>query len=533
MRVVAMKLVSVLSLLAMVLLGQAIMSPAQAVDDPTKVPLLKERTSDSVVTADPLQSVQLDGASSIIWGQALVGNTVYAGGSFSNVHPAGTAEGTNLIPRGNLLAYDITTGALKNWAPTVNGVVKTVAASPDGKTVYVGGTFTVANDTARYNLAAFDAATGALVTTFNAPVGGSAVNAIVATDDTVYVGGLFSAGHNVPRRNLAAFSASTGALLGWAPTTNLQVDTMVIDPTVAQLIVGGRFDQVNNAPQRGMAALDLGSGATLPWAVANVVTNGLSTGANAGRAGIYGLTADATGVYGTGWVFGDTNTGNLEGAFAADAGTGSLRWAADCHGDHYGVYSDGTTLYTTSHEHSCDSIGAMRNGTSNSASTRHATAMTTAAKGTAIRPETVSSIYKDWSGTPAPAEYAWYPEWLSGTASSSRQAGWSIVGNGNFIAVGGEFIGVNNKAIHGIARFAKVPANGPQSGPRLSEATWTPSAKSVRQGAILVSIPANRDRDGKKLTYEFRRVGQTQPFATVSANSSTGTCRRSARPTRA
>ncbi len=294
---------------------------------------------------------------------------------------------------------------------------------------------------------------------------------------------------------------------------------MVMDPTTAQLIIGGRFDQVNDAPQRGMAALDLPAGATLPWAVANTVTNGLSTGGNAGKAGIFALTADSTGVYGTGWVLGDTNTGNLEGAFAASGGTGALRWVADCHGDHYGVYSDGTTVYTTSHEHACDSVGGTRNGTSNAASTRHATAFTTAVKGTLARPETVSSIYKDWSGTPAPAEYAWYPEWLVGTASSSQQAGWSIVGNGNFVAVGGEFIGVNNKALHGIARFTKVPANGPQSGPRLSGATWVPTAKSTRQGSMLVSIPSNRDRDGKKLTYEFRRAGQAQPFATVAASS--------------
>ena len=176
-------------------------------------------------------------------------------------------------------------------------------------------------------------------------------------------------------------------------------------------------------------------------------------------------------------------------------------------------------MYTTSHEHSCDSIGGARNGTTNGASTRHATATTADARGTVIRPENVNSIYKDWSGSPAPAEYAWYPEWIVGAASSSKQAGWSIVGNDDFIAVAGEFIGVNNKAIHGIARFTKVPANGPQSGPRLSDTTWTPTAKSTRQGAMLVSIPANRDRDGKKLTYEFRRVGQAQPFATVAANS--------------
>ena len=401
MRKFVTRFVAVLALLATVLVGQAIVSPSNAADDPTKVAPLKERTSDSVVTADPLATVQLDGTTSIIWGQAIVGNTVYAGGSFSNVHPANTAEGTNLTPRGNLLAYDITTGALQSWAPTVNGVVKAVTASPDGKRIYVGGSFTVANGATRYNLAAFDATTGALITAFNAAVGGSYVNAIVATADAVYVGGLFTAGgSNVTRKNLAAFAASSGALLGWAPTTDLQVDAMVKDPTTAQVIVGGRFDQVNNAPQRGMAALDLSTGATQPWAVANIVTNGLSTGTNAGKAGITTLTADSTTVYGTGWVLGDVNTGNLEGAFAADGGTGAIRWIADCHGDHYGVYSDGSTVYTTSHEHACDSVGGTRNGATNAASTRHATAFTTAVKGTLGRPENVSSIYKDWCGYP-------------------------------------------------------------------------------------------------------------------------------------
>jgi PKD repeat protein len=522
MRIFALRFVTVVSLLMTALVGQSFASSAHAANDPSQTAPLKERTSDSMVTADPLASVQLNGSSSIIWTQALVGNTVYAGGSFANVHPAGTAEGTNLTPRSNLLAYDLTTGNLNTaWAPSVNGVVKAVAASPDGKRIYVGGSFSVANGTTRYNLAAFDATTGALITGFNAPVGGSTVNAIVATATTVYVGGLFTAGWNVARKNLAAFSASTGSLLGWAPTTNLQVDAMVMDPTNTQLIIGGRFDQVNGAPQRGMAALDLSSGATLPWAVAKIVTNGLSTGPNSGKAGIFSLTSDSTGVYGTGWVLGDTNTGNLEGAFAATPGTGALRWVADCHGDHYASYSDGTTLYTTSHEHACDSVGGTRNGVTNAANMRHSTAFTTSVQGTLSRPETVSSIYKDWSGTPEPAEYSWYPEWLTGTASDSKQAGLSVVGNGSMIAVAGEFVGVNNKPQHGITRFAKVPANGPHSGPRLSAAdnTWTPTAKSTAQGSMLVSIPANHDRDGKSLTYQFTRVGQSKPFATVTASS--------------
>ena len=47
-----------------------------------------------------------------MWSQVVVGTTVYAGGSFSNARPAGSAPGTNLVPRSNLLAYNITTGVL-------------------------------------------------------------------------------------------------------------------------------------------------------------------------------------------------------------------------------------------------------------------------------------------------------------------------------------------------------------------------------------------------------------------------------------
>src|SRR5688572_24853059 len=63
----------------------------------------------NMVSADGLPTVQIDG---VVWSQAVVGNIVYAGGRFNNARPAGAAAGTNLTPRGNLLAYDIRTGSL-------------------------------------------------------------------------------------------------------------------------------------------------------------------------------------------------------------------------------------------------------------------------------------------------------------------------------------------------------------------------------------------------------------------------------------
>ena len=66
-------------------------------------------SSPTTVSADALPTVQIDG---VVWSQAIVGNTVYAGGSFANARPAGAAPGTNTTTRNNLLAYTLSTGVM-------------------------------------------------------------------------------------------------------------------------------------------------------------------------------------------------------------------------------------------------------------------------------------------------------------------------------------------------------------------------------------------------------------------------------------
>ncbi|RCK70063.1 PKD domain-containing protein [Desertihabitans brevis] len=462
-----------------------------------------EQRSATTVTADALPTVQLD--SGLAWAQVVVGNKVYVGGSFSNARPYGAAKGTSLIPRQNLLAYDITTGQLDTqWAPQVNGTVKSIAASPDGTRIYVGGTFTQANGQTRFNLAAFDAQTGALLTGFRASAGGSYVNAIATSGNVVYVGGLLGAGNGVLRKNLIAFN-SNGQLLGWAPTTDLQVDAMVVAPGTDKLIVGGRFAVVNDAPQRGLVALSMSDGSIQPWEAPAHVRNGVSSGPYKGKAGIYGLSADASSVFGTGWVYAAAEYGNFEGVFSAQPESGALNWVADCHGDHYGVYSDGTTVYSTSHEHSCESMGGFPQKDPAPGNMRNATAVTAARKGTLTRATNVP-FYYDWSGYPAPAAINWYPDWYTGTASGQGQAGWSVVGTGDYIAVGGEFIGVNGQGQYGLVRFSSKPGN-PSQGPRLSGADWVPTASSAHSRSVRVAIPANWDRDDLELSYEVLRDG--------------------------
>ncbi|OJU57981.1 MAG: hypothetical protein BGO04_03670 [Microbacterium sp. 70-38] len=460
-----------------------------------------EQRPASMVTADSLPTVQID--SGVVWAQVIAGGTVFAGGSFQNARPAGAAPGVGLMPRANILAYDLKTGVATAFAPTINGAVKSLALSPDKRTLYVGGSFTQVNGESRFNLAAFDVATGALLS-FKAPIGGSYVNAIAVTDSTVYVGGLIGAAKGVARKNLAAVSRS-GALLAWAPTTDRQVDAMTLTPDGSRLIIGGRFATVNAASQRGLAALDLSSGALLPWAVSQRVMDDGS-----GRSGIWSLTTDGTAVYGSSWLYGAAGT--LEGAFSAEPTTGALRWVADCHGDHYGIYSDGTTVYTTNHVHDCETIGGFPQVEEGAGNQQHVAAYTAAAKGTANATKDPDYAVLNWAGSPAPALVSWFPTFATGTATGQGQAGWTITGTGEYVVIGGEFPTVNGGRQQGLARFSTHPDGGATQGPRLSAAGWTPTA-ATDAGTTRVSIPNNWDRDDLDLRYELWEQGGAAPVA--------------------
>lgn len=483
---------------------------------PTSTAPLLQRSADTA-TADSLPTVQINDG--YVWAQTTIGTTVYAVGRFTNVRPAGAAVDTGLVPRSNVLAYDITTGTLvTGFAPTVNGVVKSVAASPDGTRLYIGGSFDTVNGQTRWNFAVLDARTGQLVSGISPSIGGAGVYALTATGDTVYVGGLFTQANGVARTNLAAFAASTGALMPWAPTADLQVDAMVREPTTGNVVIGGRFYAVNSTVQRGLADLDPVTGAlNTAWQASTVVQNGWSTGTDAGSAGIFGLSADAGGVYGTGWVYSNAQVGNLEGVFAAEAGSGAVRWISDCHGDHYGVYSTGSVVYATSHTHQCETVNLWPEQTPRTY--RYAEAYTTTANGTLSRTASAGSLYKDWSGTPSPSAYDWFPDFTVGTSTGLGQAGLSITGAAGFVSIGGEFGTVNNLTQQGLTRFSTTPTGGAKQGPRVATASWTPQAVSVNPGTARIALPANWDRDDLTLTYALLRAGSSTPLATQTVTS--------------
>ncbi len=446
----------------------------------------------ATVSADALPTVQVNG---VVWAQTTVGNTVYATGEFTSARPAGAKAGVGETPRGNLLAYDIRTGALLPFAHRLDARGLTITASPDGKRVYVGGDFVTVDGTKHNRVAAFDTATGALVAAFQANAGNSVV-ALAANNSTVYLGGNFSTVNNVARTKLAAVAASNGALLSWAPKADDgEVRAMTLAAGAGRLVVGGRFTKLSGTAAYGLGALDPVSGAVKPFAANSVIRNA------GGASSITSLRTDGTRVYGTGYVYGAG--GNFEGTFAADAATGSLIWMEDCHGDTYDVLPTTEVAYTVGHAHDCTTVRGYPETTVRSY--HRAVAFTNKATSTLLT-NTVKS-FADFGGKPAPTMLTWFPTVALGEYTKQYQGAWSVTGNADYIALGGEFPRVNGVAQAGLVRFA-VRAKAPNKvGPTATG--LTPTVLSGESGRVRLTWTATSDLDNAALTYRVVRDGNT------------------------
>ncbi|GAA1426488.1 hypothetical protein GCM10009616_01170 [Microlunatus lacustris] len=467
-------------------------APASAADPATPV----------TVSDDALPAPQING---VVWTQAMVGNTVYAGGSFTNARPAGSAAGQNTVARGNLLAFDVTTGVLTSFAPSFNAQIRSIAVSPDQTRLYVGGEFTSVNGQTRRRIAAFDARTGALVDAFAPPVNYD-VDALVATNTKVFAGGSFLGVGSAGRQYLAAFNAANGALLDWAPqATGGTVSALTINPDGTRVVAGGSFTAMNGSsnPGYGLAMLDTTTGASLPFAVNQVVRNGTVDGA------ITTLSTDGTYVYGGGYTFGKSG-GTYEGTFAASWNAGEIHFLNDCHGDTYSVVPIGEVVYQVGHTHYCDNIDGVRQGAGGVGDYPYyrATAMSRAAVGT-VTYEPDQGRYYSFLGQPAPAWQGWYPDINAGTYTGQAQGAWSVAGNGDYVVAGGEFTRVNGISQQGLVRFA-VPSKAPnKSGPKLFSTTYPLNVSSTEAGSVRVNWMGNNDDDNENLTYRLYRDSQT------------------------
>jgi hypothetical protein len=236
--------------------------------------------ANAAVADEPADTWQVNGRVSAI---LRVGDTVYVGGSFTQISKPPRLPGSASMPRNNAAAFDARSGAPTSWNPNTNGEIFALTASPDGSTIYLGGDFTRVAGVQHVKLAAVNATNGNPVSTFNAGAN-ALVRAMGIIDDALYVGGSFSSVSDagltnpVPRGALAAFDAvdqqsTDGDVLDWdpGPTSCASlgcgsgVRAMTI-PNRRQIVIGGGFEAIKGTPQESIASLDPVDGNLQPWA---------------------------------------------------------------------------------------------------------------------------------------------------------------------------------------------------------------------------------------------------------------------------
>jgi trimeric autotransporter adhesin len=225
---------------------------------------------------------------------AYLGNTVYIGGSFSAVRPAGVAPGgPGQQTRHNLAAFNATTGALLGWNPDANGSVRALKVSPAGTRIYAGGAFTRAGGAARHRVAALHPTSGAALNW--KPYVNDEVKTITTSNSGahVYIGGDFTFVAAAARRHLASIQASSGKLFSlFKPVvtrdtrfaTVLAIDMSKNGKT---LYLVGLFTTVKGVGRRNSPAVSTGIATLRPWKPAKTLATATAVEVSAGGTRVF------------------------------------------------------------------------------------------------------------------------------------------------------------------------------------------------------------------------------------------------------
>lgn len=477
----------------------------------------------------------------VVWDQVVVGNVVYVGGEFSRARQPG-AGADSAVTRENFLAYDLTSGRLLDLNIPFNGVIRSMAASPDGKRLYVGGLFTTAGGQTRYRIAAIDLTTGAVVPNFR-PYVNSGVYTVAASSTRVYIGGSFANAGKLEGYNRVAAITLDGQIdPAWHPTPRVDpkgvpdgmfggtkdkitgsdlVQALAVSPDGSKVVIAGNFNSLNgsnpldtNQSGYGMGMVRGDTGAMLPWKVNKVVRNATL------RSAVVSLSSDGESVYGTGNWTTVHKGGNLEGTFKASWKDGTLGWVEDCHGDTYSAFPHRGVVYKVSHAHACDTLGGFPEDTPTKSTKWHrALALTEARTGTLTA--TPNKNYVNFAGNPAPSLLDWFPKLSVGTFTGLTQAAWDVTAAGDYVLMAGEFLDVNGVPQQGLVRFAAPKVAPNAQGPQLASVDMAPTVTGIQGTYVGIQWRANYDSDNRSLRYDVFRDGDLNQLVftrTVESN---------------
>jgi len=418
-----------------------------------------------------------------VWALAAARGHVYVGGQFTSVRPPGDAAGAGTVSRSYLAEFNASTGALLAFHPALDGQVRALAVSPNGKTLYVGGAFTHITTSGvkvfRERLAAFSTVTNALNTGWK-PAANSKVLSIAPSPSgsSIYLGGDFTslAGHGDAH---AGAVSSAGAWLKWAPDLNGSVTSVAVAPNDTRVLVGGYFTAINGVTQQAIGSTNPTTGASEPWA-ATIVPHKNGCSSTVKDIIVRGATA---------YIANEgTGSGCFDGDWAANISNGGLVWENDCLGATQSLAIVNGWLYKGSHAHDCAfTPGGFPQVTKGNSNVTHR-----------LLDQSVSSG----------ALGHWNPN-TNGNSLGPRV----MATDGKQLFLGGDFTTVNGVRQQGLARFAPTPDSTTPGRPA------QPAVASTTAGVVSVTFSAVSDPDDGTLTYAIYRDNGSKPIAKLKATS--------------
>ncbi|MFC7535052.1 delta-60 repeat domain-containing protein [Actinoplanes sp. GCM10030250] len=223
-------------------------------------PAVADRAHSAVVSANPVDFTPhvLDGT---VWALALVGDTVVVAGAFTKVADSSRRQ---TLARKNIFAFGLRDGAIRTFAPQVDGAIYSLAAGPD-HSVYVGGAFKSVNGVAQRSLTRLSVSSGERVGSFRASANWGDIRALAVRGERLYAGGTFSAINGVQRVGLARLNANTGAVdQGFDPRLagpglkRTRVEHFDVSPDGRKLVAVGAFLRSGGSDRTQIALFDVG-----------------------------------------------------------------------------------------------------------------------------------------------------------------------------------------------------------------------------------------------------------------------------------
>lgn len=253
------------------------------------------------------------------------GPWVYVGGEFTRFADK-ERDGIRVAPpydRNHIARLGIASGTVDaGWDPNINGIVRSIAVSPDGSRVYAAGDFTAVNGAApRSGVAAFNnsgaaegwapaisgvkamavstdggrimvagsggvtAVDGGGGTVWTAAGSGVQSLALSRGGQTVYAGGTFTTLGGQSRKGLAAIDVASGAIdPGWNPDVAGDVAAVTVSEDGSKVYAGGVFTGVRGKDRKNLAAVDAATGTLDAW---NPTADGAVTALMASGSQVY------------------------------------------------------------------------------------------------------------------------------------------------------------------------------------------------------------------------------------------------------